>query len=129
MYFFIPTGNIDCHFTFELQSEVGHSRNSSNRATVKAPISGNSQMPLVPKVTASSNRRLGRSRSHKDLSLIHDGYSVRSAYLVYSMFVHCSSYIHLSWWHSECFLGNLKTDVYYILNNIFDLLISLLDVQ
>ncbi|KAK6127732.1 hypothetical protein DH2020_038538 [Rehmannia glutinosa] len=56
-------------------SEVDHSRNLSNRATVKAPFNGNSQMPLAQKTIASSNRRLGRSRSHKDVSLLHDGYS------------------------------------------------------
>lgn len=39
-------------------------------------------MSLAPNTTASSNRRLGRSRSHKDLSLLQDGYSVRSSYLV-----------------------------------------------
>ncbi|KAI3463644.1 hypothetical protein Pfo_020307 [Paulownia fortunei] len=63
------------------ESEVDHSQSLSNRATVKAPISGNSQMLLAPKTTASSNRRMGRSRSHKDLSQLHDGYSSHSSAL------------------------------------------------
>ncbi|KAK6153944.1 hypothetical protein DH2020_013583 [Rehmannia glutinosa] len=63
------------------ESEVDHSRNLSNRATVKAPFNGNSQMPLAHKTIASSNRRLGRSRSHRDLSLLHDGYSSQSSAL------------------------------------------------
>ncbi|KAL8478581.1 hypothetical protein ACS0TY_030457 [Phlomoides rotata] len=57
------------------ESEADHSRNPSSRATSKAPTSGNSQIRKAPMATASSNRRLGRSRSHKDISLIHDGYS------------------------------------------------------
>ncbi|KAL0464128.1 UNVERIFIED_CONTAM: hypothetical protein Slati_0300400 [Sesamum latifolium] len=56
------------------ESEVDHSQNS-NRAYVKAPISGSNQMSLAPIGTASNNRRIARSRSHKDLSLLHDGYS------------------------------------------------------
>ncbi|KAL7152822.1 hypothetical protein ABFS83_04G124400 [Erythranthe nasuta] len=63
------------------ESEVDHSRNSSNHAIVKTPKSGNSQMPLAPNAIASSNRRLGRSRSHKDISLLHDGYSSHSSAL------------------------------------------------
>ncbi|KAK4414169.1 hypothetical protein Salat_2829800 [Sesamum alatum] len=63
------------------ESEVDHSRNSRNRAYVKAPISGNNQMSLAPTGTASNNRRLGRSRSHKNLSLLHDGYSSHSSAL------------------------------------------------
>ncbi|KAG8379414.1 hypothetical protein BUALT_Bualt07G0086000 [Buddleja alternifolia] len=66
---------------FQNLSEVDHSRNSSNRANVKASISGNSQMTLEPKATASSNRRLGRTQSHKDLSMLHDGYSSHSSAL------------------------------------------------
>ncbi|KAL8474620.1 hypothetical protein ACS0TY_031173 [Phlomoides rotata] len=63
------------------ESEADHSRNPSSRATSNAPTSGNSQIRKAPMATASSNRRLGRSRSHKDLSLIHDGYSSHSSAL------------------------------------------------
>ncbi|KAI3454983.1 hypothetical protein Pfo_011646 [Paulownia fortunei] len=63
------------------ESEVDHSRNSSNRANVKAPFSGNGQMPLAAKATASRNRRLGRTQSQKDLSVLHDGYSSHSSAL------------------------------------------------
>ncbi|KAL0441953.1 UNVERIFIED_CONTAM: hypothetical protein Sradi_0134200 [Sesamum radiatum] len=38
-------------------------------------------MPLAPKATASSNRTLGRTWSHKDLSVLHDGYSSHSSAL------------------------------------------------
>ncbi|KAK4395631.1 hypothetical protein Sango_1717400 [Sesamum angolense] len=47
----------------------------------EAPRSGNCQMPLAPKATASSNRTLGRTWSHKDLSVLHDGYSSHSSAL------------------------------------------------
>ncbi|KAL0380187.1 UNVERIFIED_CONTAM: hypothetical protein Sangu_0083000 [Sesamum angustifolium] len=63
------------------ESEVDHSQNSRNRAYVKAPISGSNQMSLAPMGTTSNNRRLARSRSHKDLSLLHDGYSSHSSAL------------------------------------------------
>ncbi|KAL7114545.1 hypothetical protein ACP275_04G127900 [Erythranthe tilingii] len=63
------------------ESEVDHFRNSSNHAIVKTPKSVNSQMPLAPNATALSSRRLGRSRSHKDFSLLHDGYSSHSSAL------------------------------------------------
>ncbi|KAL0342342.1 UNVERIFIED_CONTAM: hypothetical protein Scaly_1896800 [Sesamum calycinum] len=63
------------------RSEVDHSRNSTNHANLKAPRSGNCQMPLAPKATASSNRTLGRTWSHKDLSVLHDGYSSHSSAL------------------------------------------------
>ncbi|KAL0397267.1 UNVERIFIED_CONTAM: hypothetical protein Scaly_0175100 [Sesamum calycinum] len=63
------------------ESEVDHSQNSRNRAYVKAPISGSNQMSLAQMGTASNNRRLARSRSHKDLSLLHDGYSSHSSAL------------------------------------------------
>ncbi|KAK4410791.1 hypothetical protein Sango_0152100, partial [Sesamum angolense] len=62
-------------------SEVDHSQNSRNRAYVKAPISGSNQMSLAPMGTALNNRQLARSRSHKDLSLLHDGYSSHSSAL------------------------------------------------
>ncbi|KAL0429583.1 UNVERIFIED_CONTAM: hypothetical protein Sradi_0584300 [Sesamum radiatum] len=63
------------------ESEADHSQNSRNRAYVKAPISGSNQMSLATTGTASNNRRLARSRSHKDLSLLHDGYSSHSSAL------------------------------------------------
>ncbi|KAL0415726.1 UNVERIFIED_CONTAM: hypothetical protein Slati_3404500 [Sesamum latifolium] len=63
------------------RSEVDHSRNSTNHANLKAPRSGNCQMPLAPKATASSNRTLGRTWSQKDLSVLHDGYSSHSSAL------------------------------------------------
>ncbi|KAL0425295.1 UNVERIFIED_CONTAM: hypothetical protein Sradi_1064300 [Sesamum radiatum] len=63
------------------ESEADHSQNSRNRAYVKAPISGSNQMSLAQMGTASNNRRLARSRSHKDLSLLHDGYSSHSSAL------------------------------------------------
>lgn len=56
---------------------------SSNRATmITAPNGGNTHLPLASKTTSSSYHRLGRSRSQIDLSLMHDGYSVRSVFLV-----------------------------------------------
>lgn len=55
--------------------------NSSNRANVKAPTSGNGQTPLAKKATASSNRRLRRTQSYKDLPMSLDGYSSHSSAL------------------------------------------------
>ncbi|KAL3617548.1 hypothetical protein CASFOL_037869 [Castilleja foliolosa] len=63
------------------ESEVDHSQNSSKRVAAKAPLNGNCLMSSAQKPTASSTRRLGRSRSHKDLSLLHDGYSSQSSSL------------------------------------------------
>ncbi|KAL0355145.1 UNVERIFIED_CONTAM: hypothetical protein Sradi_3961400 [Sesamum radiatum] len=63
------------------QSEVDHSRNLTNHANLKGPRSDTYQMPLAPKATASSNRTLGRTWSHKDLSVLHDGYSSHSSAL------------------------------------------------
>ncbi|KAK4436885.1 hypothetical protein Salat_0022400 [Sesamum alatum] len=63
------------------ESEVDHSRNSRNHPNLKAPMSGNCQMPLAPKATASSDRLLGSTWSHKDLSILHDGYSSHSSAL------------------------------------------------
>ncbi|XP_011073008.1 uncharacterized protein LOC105158079 isoform X2 [Sesamum indicum] len=63
------------------ESEVDHSWNSTNHANLKAPRNGNRQLPLAPKATASSNRTLGRTWSHKDLSILHDGYSSHSSAL------------------------------------------------
>ncbi|PIN05783.1 hypothetical protein CDL12_15689 [Handroanthus impetiginosus] len=57
----------------DFQIEENHSRKSSNRANVKTPIRGNAERTLTPNATASSDRRLRRSQSHKDLSM-HDGY-------------------------------------------------------
>ncbi|KAL3654949.1 hypothetical protein CASFOL_000735 [Castilleja foliolosa] len=62
------------------ESEVDHSRKLSNHV-VKAPFNGNCQMSSAQKSTASSTRRLGRSQSHKDFSLLHDGYSSQSSAL------------------------------------------------
>ncbi|KAG8388071.1 hypothetical protein BUALT_Bualt02G0087000 [Buddleja alternifolia] len=73
-------GNITVIY-ISLQSEVDHSRNSSNRANLKTPVSGNKKMTLAVKAPASSTRRLGRSRSHKDFSALHDGYSSHSSIL------------------------------------------------
>lgn len=64
-----------------LQSDIGRSQSSTNRATMRAPTSGNIQLPMAPKTTASSYGRVRRSRSDIELSLIHDGYSVRSVCL------------------------------------------------
>ncbi|XP_073018181.1 uncharacterized protein [Primulina eburnea] len=58
------------HQISDSESEVDYTRSSRKHSNVKASIDGNNQMRL-----SSSNRRLGRSRSHKDLSLSHDGYS------------------------------------------------------
>ncbi|XP_075514437.1 uncharacterized protein LOC142549393 isoform X4 [Primulina tabacum] len=58
------------HQISDSESEVDHTRSSRKHSNVKASTDGNNQMHL-----SSSNRRLGRSRSHKDLSLSHDGYS------------------------------------------------------
>ncbi|XP_057767453.1 uncharacterized protein LOC130987793 isoform X2 [Salvia miltiorrhiza] len=63
------------------ESDIDRSQNSSNRATMIAPTGGNAHLPLASKATASSYRRLGRSRSQIDLSLIHDGYSSQSSAL------------------------------------------------
>ncbi|KAH6772066.1 hypothetical protein C2S51_010470 [Perilla frutescens var. frutescens] len=63
------------------ESDLDRSRNSSNRAAAKAPIGGNTQLPLASKATASSYRRPGRSRSNIDLTLIPDGYSSHSSAL------------------------------------------------
>ncbi|KAL8042565.1 hypothetical protein ABFS82_09G063000 [Erythranthe guttata] len=54
------------------ENEADHFRNSSGCANLKAPVSGKGQMP---KETALSNRRLGRTQSHKDLHLLPDDYS------------------------------------------------------
>ncbi|XP_073018179.1 uncharacterized protein [Primulina eburnea] len=59
------------HQISDSESEVDYTRSSRKHSNVKASIDGNNQMRL-----SSSNRRLGRSRSHKDLSLSHDGYSI-----------------------------------------------------
>ncbi|PIN27062.1 hypothetical protein CDL12_00160 [Handroanthus impetiginosus] len=61
--------------------QIRDSENSSSRVNAKAPVSVNNQMPSAPKGAASSNRRVGRSRSHKDLSLLHDDYSSHSSAL------------------------------------------------
>ncbi|XP_073296711.1 uncharacterized protein [Primulina huaijiensis] len=58
------------HQISDSESEVDYTRSSRKHSNVKASTDGNNQMHL-----SSSNRRLGRSRSHKDLSLSHDGYS------------------------------------------------------
>lgn len=63
------------------ESDIDRSQNSSNRATVKAPVGGNTQSPLSSKLAASSYRRPGRSRGCIDLPLIHDGYSSHSSAL------------------------------------------------
>lgn len=92
-FFFSQKVYISCR-TFEWQSEVDYTRNlSSSRkhSNVKASTDGNNQMHL-----SSSNRRLGRSRSHKDQSLSHDGYSVRSLSLVYVLF--SIVLLTLLWW-------------------------------
>ncbi|KAL2459585.1 uncharacterized protein Fot_54834 [Forsythia ovata] len=57
------------------ENEPDHSWNSSSCASTKGPIGRNNQMNSSKKSTASSNRRLGRSLSQKDLSLLHDDYS------------------------------------------------------
>ncbi|XP_073296712.1 uncharacterized protein [Primulina huaijiensis] len=59
------------HQISDSESEVDYTRSSRKHSNVKASTDGNNQMHL-----SSSNRRLGRSRSHKDLSLSHDGYSI-----------------------------------------------------
>ncbi|XP_075514435.1 uncharacterized protein LOC142549393 isoform X2 [Primulina tabacum] len=64
------------HQISDSESEVDHTRSSRKHSNVKASTDGNNQMHL-----SSSNRRLGRSRSHKDLSLSHDGYSSQSSVL------------------------------------------------
>ncbi|CAA0827280.1 Unknown protein [Striga hermonthica] len=63
------------------ESEVDRFRTKSNHPAVKAPFNGNSHMSLAQKTTASGNRRLGRSQSHKDLHLLNDGYSSQSSAL------------------------------------------------
>ncbi|XP_073145397.1 uncharacterized protein [Henckelia pumila] len=63
------------HQISDSESEVDYTRSSRKNSSVKAPTDGNNQMHL------SSSRRLGRSRSHKDLSLSHDGYSSQSSVL------------------------------------------------
>ncbi|XP_073037241.1 uncharacterized protein [Primulina eburnea] len=59
------------HQISDSETEVDYTPSSRKHSNMKAPADGNNQMHL-----SSSNRRLGRSRSHKDLSLSHDGYSI-----------------------------------------------------
>lgn len=94
----------DCVTLHNLQSDIGRSQSSSNRATMRAPTSGNIQLPMEPKMTTSSYGRVRRSRSDIELSLMHDGYSVRSVCLAHIMFVivlHVYTYLdhdqHASW--------------------------------
>ncbi|KZV58744.1 hypothetical protein F511_18769 [Dorcoceras hygrometricum] len=64
------------HQISDSESEVDYTQSSRKHSNVKASTDGNNQMHL-----SSSNRRLGRSRSHKDLSISHDGYSSQSSVL------------------------------------------------
>ncbi|XP_073037240.1 uncharacterized protein [Primulina eburnea] len=64
------------HQISDSETEVDYTPSSRKHSNMKAPADGNNQMHL-----SSSNRRLGRSRSHKDLSLSHDGYSSQSSVL------------------------------------------------
>ncbi|XP_051119324.1 uncharacterized protein LOC127243380 [Andrographis paniculata] len=57
------------------ESEVDSFRDSSKSAAAKALGSWNNQNSSGRNATPSSNRRLGRSRSHKNISILHDGYS------------------------------------------------------
>ncbi|KAL0307909.1 UNVERIFIED_CONTAM: hypothetical protein Sangu_3003800 [Sesamum angustifolium] len=50
------------------QSEVDHSRNSTNHANLKAPRSGNCQMPLAPKQQLQAIERLSHSSLTDDES-------------------------------------------------------------
>ncbi|KAL2539610.1 hypothetical protein Adt_00588 [Abeliophyllum distichum] len=63
------------------ENEPDHSWNSSSCASTKGPIGRNNQMNSSKKSTASSNRRLGRSLSQKDLSLLLDDHSSYSSAL------------------------------------------------
>ncbi|KAL3818584.1 hypothetical protein ACJIZ3_004489 [Penstemon smallii] len=65
------------HQISDSESEIDHSRSSSK----KTPISKNGQLPLVSNSINSTNRKLGKSWSHKDLSLLLDGYSSHSSAL------------------------------------------------
>ncbi|XP_057480502.1 uncharacterized protein LOC130767609 isoform X1 [Actinidia eriantha] len=63
------------------ECDIDHSQISSNHTSMKNLNFGNSQTPSVQKPTTSSNRRLGRSLSQKDLSKMHGEYSSRSSAL------------------------------------------------
>lgn len=99
--YLFPKAKLTATLHFYLQSDIDRSQNSSNRATVKAPVGGNTQLPLSSKVAASSYRRPGRSRSHIDLPLIHDGYSVRSVLSLTCLWLFFVPYL-------ACFFGDLK---------------------
>ncbi|GMI72216.1 hypothetical protein HRI_000890900 [Hibiscus trionum] len=61
------------------ESDLDHSQNSSNRASMKSSIVGNNQISSAHKPTASNNRQgLRRSLSQKDLKY-YDGYSSHSS--------------------------------------------------
>ncbi|KAE8717444.1 DELLA protein GAI1-like [Hibiscus syriacus] len=61
------------------ESDLDHSHNSSNRASMKSSIVGKNQTSSAHKPTASNNRQgLRRSLSQKDLKY-HDGYSSHSS--------------------------------------------------
>ncbi|XWS37145.1 hypothetical protein CRYUN_Cryun19dG0017900 [Craigia yunnanensis] len=63
------------------ESDLDHSQNSSNRASMRSSIGGNNQISSTHKPTASNNRQgLRRSLSQRDLKY-HDGYSSRSSAL------------------------------------------------
>ncbi|KAK9278850.1 hypothetical protein L1049_028429 [Liquidambar formosana] len=64
------------------ESDIDHSQNSSNRASLKAFNNGNSKVSSLQKPTASNHRRvLGRSLSQKDLLKSHDDHSSQSSAL------------------------------------------------
>ncbi|XP_042002245.1 uncharacterized protein LOC121751556 isoform X1 [Salvia splendens] len=63
------------------ESDIDCSQNTSNRATMIAPTSGNTHLHLASKTAASSYRLAGRARSQIDLSMLNDDYSSQSSAL------------------------------------------------
>ncbi|CAA2989120.1 Hypothetical predicted protein [Olea europaea subsp. europaea] len=63
------------------ESEVDNSHNPSNRAIVKGPIRGRSQIPSSRAPTTLNNQQLEISLNKKDQLLLHDGYSSHSSAL------------------------------------------------
>ncbi|XWS51368.1 hypothetical protein CRYUN_Cryun12cG0170900 [Craigia yunnanensis] len=69
------------HQISDSESDIDHSQNSSNRASMRSSIGGNNQISSTHKPTTSNHRQgMRRSLSQKDLKY-HDGYSSRSSAL------------------------------------------------
>lgn len=70
------------------QSDADHYRNSNSQIDIKKNQSNKiSDFPSSVKPTAVNNPKLRRSFSQKDMSLLHDGYSVSWQLLYASLWV------------------------------------------